>query len=423
MRNFFAWIAALLLSVVALSSCEEKKEQPIPVAPEWPDSNHTLLIYMIGDNDLSKWCKENTNNSIKGLLASTTPLNLVVYEDSKASGDGRKGMPVLFRLKRNAEDEQKVDTLYLKKYDNDWDSTNPNVMRQVINDAFSAYNTEVKGLELWSHALGWIPSSKFTPSASREAGIETRASQYIGMDGSSEMDIWELRETLEQCPHLDYIAYDACNMGQAEVAYELKGVADYMLACPTEIMAEGLPYEPMIRSLSTCQNKSNLLPALKAVVDDFAAFYPGNHLNGVQVSNGGTFALTDLHQIQGVHDAYMNLRAVCAERLELLKEHYYTYEDNITHYGRKGMGSRYYFYDLLDAARFLVEDNLEDASYTQLKQALDKAVLKEYHSQGFIEIKDIRSCGLGVALPELFQASTNSQTLQAAYDLLLWSQN
>lgn len=378
---------------------------------------------MIGDNDLSKWCKENTNNSIKGLLASTTPLNLVIYEDSKASGDGRKGMPVLFRLKRNAEDEQKVDTLYLKKYDNDWDSTNPNVMRQVINDAFSAYNTEVKGLELWSHALGWIPSSKFTPSASREAGIETRAFQYIGMDGNNEMDIWELRETLEQCPHLDYIAYDACNMGQAEVAYELKGVADYMLACPTEIMAEGLPYEPMIRSLSTCQNKSNLLPALKAVVDDFAAFYPGNHLNGVQVSNGGTFALTDLHQIQGVHDAYMNLRAVCAERLELLKEHYYTYEDNITHYGRKGMGSRYYFYDLLDAARFLVEDNLEDASYTQLKQALDKAVLKEYHSQGFIEIKDIRSCGLGVALPELFQASTNSQTLQAAYNLLLWSQN
>lgn len=417
MRNYFAWMSALLFVLGMLASCGEKKD---PIIEEEPDSEHTLLIYMIGDNNLSTYCKSNTTNCIKGLLDSPKPLNLVIYEDSYVSGEARGGNPVLFRLKRNAVDKHKIDTLDMKQYPQDWNSSDPEVMASVLNDVFKQYDTEVKGLELWSHALGWIPSSSYRlpVETSRPSGnVPTRASQWIGMDDGREMDIWDLRKTLEHCPHLDYIYYDACNMGQAEVAYELRGVADYMLACPTEIMAAGLPYDTMIRSLSTCQNKSSLLPALKMVVEDFATLYDGSS------SHEGTFALTDLRQIATVHDAYMALRAAYPDRVELLQEHPYTYDEDITHYGRSIMGSEYYFYDLLDAARFFADADTVGPTFSKLQQALDKAVVKDYHTSSFLEIRNIRSCGLGVGIPELFQASPNTRTLQAAYQELQWSQH
>lgn len=415
-RNYFVWMSSLLFALSMLVCCKEK---PDPVIEEEPDSEHTLLIYMIGDNNLSTFCKSNTSYSIQGLLNSPKPLNLLIYEDSNVSGENKSGKPVLFRLKRNAVNKNKIDTLDLKQYPQDWNSSDPQVMATVLNEVFTQYDTEVKGLELWSHALGWVPSNEYRPSASaaRPSGSSvTRATQWIGMDDGRQMEIWDLRKTLEQCPHLDYIYYDACNMGQAEVAYELRGVADYMMACPTEIMAAGLPYDTMIRSLSTCQGKSSLLPALKMVVDDFANLYDGSS------SHEGTFALTDLRQIATVHDKYMALREAYPARVQLLQEHPYTYVDNITHYGRSVMASDYYFYDLLDAARFFADADTIGSVFTSLQEALGKAVVKEYHTSSFLELRNIRSCGLGVGLPEMFQASTNTNTLRAAYQELQWSQ-
>lgn len=415
-RNYFVWMSSLLFALSMLVCCKEKSDS---VVEEEPDSQHTLLIYMIGDNNLSTYCKSNTTYCIQGLLDSPKPLNLVIYEDSNVSGEDKGGKPVLFRLKRNAVNKNKIDTLELKQYPQDWNSSDPQVMASVLNEVFAQYDTEVKGLELWSHALGWIPSSDYRPSSSaaRPSGSSvTRATQWIGMDDGRQMEIWDLRKTLEQCPHLDYIYYDACNMGQAEVAYELKGVADYMLACPTEIMAAGLPYDTMIRSLSTCQGKSSLLPALEMVVDDFAKLYDGSS------SHEGTFALTDLRHIATVHDKYMALREAYPARVQLLQEHPYTYEDNITHYGRSVMASEYYFYDLLDAARFFADADTIGPAFTSLQEALSKAVVKEYHTSSFLDIRNIRSCGLGVGLPEMFQAATNTNTLRAAYQELQWSQ-
>lgn len=417
-RNRLLWLVSMLLTLGMLSACHEKND--VVEVVEEPDSSHTLLIYMIGDNSLSRYCEQNTKSSIKGLLESPKPLNLLIYEDSYKSGDEKKGTPVLFRLKRNAVDKHKMDTIYLKKYDEDWDSTNTDVMLQVMTDAFGQYNTEVKGLELWSHGMGWVPSGVVETYLSRPSAEDepaTRASQWIGEDHGVHMDIWTLRETLEKLPHLDYISFDACHMGQAEVAYELRGVADYMMGCPTEILEAGLPYQAMMRSLSTCQDKSSLRNALKMVVDDFADFY-----DGVGKGGEGTFGLTDLREMEEVRAAYKGLRETYADRVQLLDEHCYTYEGYITHYGRSTMGARFYFYDLLDAARFFAGADTLGTSFAQLEAALNKAVVKEYHTSSFLGISPIRGCGLGVALPEMFQASNNPRSLRAGYAKVQWEQ-
>jgi len=412
MKKYLLFIVSLLSSVMMFSSCNHDEESQ----QEWPESNHTYFIYMIGDNSLSSWCKTNTELCIKALLKSETPVNLVIYEDgwNTKFGDSKRGTPALYRLKRNYANKEKVDTIMIHQFETDHDSTDPAIMKSIINEAFESYPGQIKGLEIWSHGLGWAPSSNY--SVSRAMNAETRATQWIGQDDDHYLEIWQLREVLEECPHLDYIAFDACNMSQAEVAYELRNVADYMLACPTEIMAEGLPYLDMIQSLSAVHTTSALTNCFSEITHDFEI--------AALSSGGGTFAVLNLKEMTTLHQAYRLLLAACPERLQLLKEKAYVYEDNIQQFGRAIQGSAYLFYDMLSVADFLSENNTELPEYLQLKEALSKVVIDEYHSGKFLDMGNISSCGLGVGLPEVFGTiATNKNKLLSAYDELQWSRD
>lgn len=409
MKQFFHRLILLVSVVMLFTACrEEIDESP---------SSHTLLIYMVGDNDLSSYCKYNTNDCIEGLLASNNPLNLIIYEDSKVSGN--HGTPVLFRLKRNAVDKQKVDTIMIKEYSYDQDSASPNILKKVIDDAFFTCPSDIKGLEIWSHGLGWAPGDNYRVTRSADA---TRAQQYIGIDGTNYLEIWDLRQALANCPHLDYIIFDACNMAQAEVAYELREAADFMVACPTEIMAAGLPYSKMIKSLSTCQNRDWVPEALKSVIDDFASYYPGDIADSRRfVENGGTVSLIDLREIAGVHTAYKKLLAECADRVQFIDDNPASAVADLQRFGR--FSFYYHFFDLLSVADFY--DNKQNhSSYVELKKALERTVVKEYHSQYVLDFyQEMQSCGLGVAVPEFFKQTYIKDILQSGYNELQWSKD
>lgn len=417
-KNYLFFIFAFLS--FSLTSCHENEE---PIGPqEWPESNHTLLIYMIGDNTLTDYCKLNTQACINGILKTETPVNLVIYEDSQYGG--KQGRPQLFRLKRNLNDLQKVDTIMIHQFDADHDSTDPAIMSSIIDEAFNACPGTVKGLELWSHGLGWAPSKKYTPT--RSSSDATRSTQYIGEDNGSSLEIWDLRKALEKSAHLDYIAFDACNMGQAEVAFELRNAADYMLACPTEIMAQGLPYSDLIESLSACNSKETIVSALKSMIDRFAITYPGKVRDRFDTYvDGGTIGLYNLSKMTELRDAFRSLLSVCEDRRQLLQDHSYTYEDQIQPYGRTSAGCRYDFYDIMSYADFLVNDNPGNyPEYATLKEAINKVVLKEYHSEHVLDFKTMHSCGLGIGIPEIFLTTANNpNTLMSAYNELQWTKD
>lgn len=415
MKQFTLRLLLFFSAVMLLSACHDDDDDS---TQEWPESQHTLLIYMVGDNDLSHYCRLNTQACIQGMLKSETPVNLVIYEDSKVSG--AKGTPVLFQLKRNYQNKEKVDTIMIKQYDTEMNSADPEVLQQVANEAFEKVPSAIRGIEIWSHGLGWVPGSSYRPS-SYALGAKTRATQYIGIDNSSYMEIWQMRKALETCPHFDYIIFDACNMGQAEVAYELRNIADYMLACPTEIMAEGLPYSGMIKSLSSCQSKETLINALMQVIDDFAKYYPGspNAEEWEEVTDGGLIALTDLKQITDVHHTFKKLLADCAEdRADLLDRNFVKLQP----FGQNYTGTRYLFFDMEGVAEVL-DNNQGLSSYQEFKQALKRAILKEYHSKHFLNFGEMRSCGLGVALPEFFEYSRHPEITTAAYNELQWTKD
>ena len=142
-------------TLMMATACDHKSnDDPMPETK----ADHTLLIYIAGDNSLSSNCKDNIKLMKKGLLNSPDDINLLIYKDNRDTGDG---LPVLFQLKRTYDKKTnaaKIDTVYIQRYTQDLNSCDPSVMAEVVNTAFKSFNTTVKGMELWSHGLSWIPS-------------------------------------------------------------------------------------------------------------------------------------------------------------------------------------------------------------------------------------------------------------------------
>lgn len=67
--------------------------------------------------------------------------------------------------------------------------------------------------------------------------------------------------------HMQFILFDDCYMANAEVAYELRGVTNFLLASTSEVMAIGMPYAEMWKSLNA------QTPNYKTAVEAFHSFY------------------------------------------------------------------------------------------------------------------------------------------------------
>ena len=89
---------------------------------------------------------------------------------------------------------------------------------------------------LWSHGTAWLPSD-----------YQNKLKAF-GQDGNNWMEIDDLAKGLPD-DLFDFILFDACYMASVECTYELRNKAEYILASPTETMADGWPYEEMMPQL------------------------------------------------------------------------------------------------------------------------------------------------------------------------------
>jgi len=284
---------------------------------------------------------------------------------------------------------------------------------------FSRFDSDIKGIEFWSHGLSWIPSSNFTTDGT------TRATAYIGEDntstdnknGSSFGELWSLREALESADvHFNYAMFDACNMGTAEVAYELRDLCDYILAAPTEILGYGFPYNNMIASLSTVRDTASLLSGLTAAYEDFKTKYEDN----------GTFSLLRTAGFQRLLDACLALEDQAADALANMAANPAQWQSHVQNYGRRitsEISSRYYFYDVQSWADRMCQDDLS-ADASQVTEALAECVIAHYNSKKFeatgSTINLSSCCGLGMSVPQFWTLSGNSN-LDEAYKLIQWN--
>ncbi len=204
------------------------------------DTTKTLLVYMAADNNLTYQASRNINLMRSSMGTDLEFANLLVYVD-------RQGLkPALLHIH-----DYRIDTI--RVYD-ELDSTDPAVLKEVIDDVVNNWKAESYGLLLWSHGMSWIPEPQMHAVAGNQGWTSMRdgprtktfAAENLPNDAYTCMELDELADAIPDGV-FDFIAFDACYMGSVEVAYALRNKAQYIVSSSCEIIDEGFPYETVTR--------------------------------------------------------------------------------------------------------------------------------------------------------------------------------
>lgn len=396
MKKIWLFLVGLLL----LTACaDEIPETPTPDKPG-PFQGRTLLAYIVSNN-LDNYLKANVVDMYKGLSASKDSVALLVFYSPK-SGDTSVSLegPAIFKFvadgkgkingkepipvssleivdKQNCTDAPKVADLVFEQaeafpskdlYEN---ATDPKVMERVVKEMIELAPSESYGLAMGSHATGWLEG---TPVKGRS----------FGDDNGYNINIPELATSLKTAftgQKLDYILFDACMMANAEVAYELKEVTDYIIASVLETPVYGFPYANLLSDLYA--ESVNY----QQICDEFIAFNKVKKL-------WGTVSVVKCSEMQRLAENVKSNLNLHEEKVNA------ALPSKVMQYG--GPFFRDYSYDLVDIFR-----QLQGSEPTELKQLMDQVVIAKNclegpdYEFGNIVIDKNRYCGLGMYLPNL----------------------
>ena len=256
----------MLLALVACSTDDANN------APPAGPARRTVVVYMAGENNLSNYVEDDLWEMKTGRAKAAANENLVVFVDrqpNKTKPLSEQEKPFIALVTT----DKRLDTLY--RYQDDFYSSDPTQMTAVLKKAIELCPaTEDYGLVLWGHGSSWIieKDSIVTPSH--------RAYGYD--DGSDDnqgrwMNIPTLRTVLASVPvKWKFIFFDCCNMISAEVAYELRNAADYLIGSPAEIPGIGAPYYNIVNDLF-CHDDAAMYTQLCDHYFDQPGQYQGEH--------------------------------------------------------------------------------------------------------------------------------------------------
>ena len=383
------WFYILLVIVLAACSNEIPEQQPAK------RSRRTVLAYLISNNAGTSLDNDLRNNVIDMYTAlgnmkesctllvfyrpytGDTPLSNPTLMSFYTDGRGNvNNQPVLsgdnLTFKAVCQIAQK------KEYTmNSQIATDPAVMKEVFTDMQIVAPSDSYGLILGSHASGWMKGNS----------VQSKA---FGDDDGYNIDIPDLAGVLKNSfsEKLDFVLFDACMMGTAEVGYELKEVTSYCIASVMETPALGFPYKQVFSYLYS----ENI--DYSAVCHEFISF---NKVNNAW----GTCAVMNCSQMENLANA---VKAKLSEWKDALSS---VSMQNVQQYG---VGSyRYFSYDVLDFFRELggksgvAEIDLNEA-IASVQNALNETVIAKEcipnPSNSSFRVDEARFCGIGMYIPK-----------------------
>lgn len=275
---------ALLLTGVSCSDDEDAGRTPEEELPALPGQrlSRTAIIYMSGENSLATFVAEDTVEIVSGLRNIPDGTRVVIYiDDTKSS-----------RICAGTRTER---LRVAKTYDTNISSTTDEGMSRVLNDIIGLYPAEHYSITFWSHGSGWtFPTTSVKNGVRKKAwGFDNgqRRGDYDSNSGP-QMDPVTMREVLQRFPRFDYLFFDACYMQCVELAYELRGVTDYVIGSPAEIPGPGAPYEELLAAM--CQVPADVEGIVNTYVDYYEDGREGPSYPGAELSLIRTSALGDL---------------------------------------------------------------------------------------------------------------------------------
>ena len=272
------YILFLFLPFLFLVSCSQYDE---PITEEVMNEK-TLFMYLPWSSNLTSYFYQNIKD-MESCIEKMGGLHneRVIVFISKTSTEAS-----LFEIKYENGECQRID---IKPYSYPAFTTETGIT-QILEDVISYAPAKRYSMIIGCHGMGWLPVKASRALRSQEKlhwdYTDRPLTRYFGGTTSEyQTDISTLSSAIENTGvKMGYILFDDCYMSSIEVAYELKDVADYLIASTCEVMAYGMPYTTMGKHLLGT-------PDYKAVCDDFHEFYSNYSVPC------GTLSVTDLSKI------------------------------------------------------------------------------------------------------------------------------
>jgi hypothetical protein len=386
MKRFLLFAMGWLM--LASTGCSSSNEGPVPEPDPEPTEpvERTVVMFYPWSTNLKSYFLQNIDDfaTMFAQRSSGRERVVVCIESSPEEVD-------LIELKPQGGATCAMDTV--EHYSNPEFTTEYGIT-SMLKKVKALAPADHYSMIIGCHGMGWLPSSLMAPDSRSvaepmhfeitDAAGNPLTRYFGGLSWGYVIDISTLAHGIEEAKMtMDYILFDDCYMSSVEVAYELRGVTRHLIACPTEVMAYGFPYQ-------TCGKYLIGDVDYEAVCDAFYDFYISYS------SPYGTIAVTDCSKLDDLAAVMTRINAACPLLL--------VNPDDVQ--AMDGY-SPTIFYDMEDVVRHQCTD---PELWTEFEQALAEAVPYKRNTPKYYTArrgpKEITTYG-GITTSSI---STNEQT-------------
>ena len=333
----------------------------------------TFLVYMAADNNLESDGIADFNEMEQADLDES--INLLVLFDRAQNYDATNGNWTDTRLYEVRWDEAKNKTLIAserldceelglsKDSPAELDMGNPVTLSSFLAFARRCYPADNYGLIVWGHGTGWRSSENCLTGeffSGRAAAIDS--------DSASYMTIPQIRSAIKTgmgSDKLALIGFDTCFAVCIESAYEMAGLADYMLGTPALVPESGWNYTEVFNSFLSAGSAKNAPAFMEAVCSQFQKAYENYTY--------ASFTCLNLEKIPDVVKSFSLFSQSLADSLAEKSDRdqvFSVFNEKCVSYCAVTYPTDYYV-DLKDMISYFEESDEK----TELEKALDEAIL------------------------------------------------
>jgi len=314
-----------------------------------PTAQWTFMIYVCGDNDLEKYWPDKNQPALES-VGSTADVHFVALVDLQTRMEGCQLQHI---MKGYTEVVETYPELNLG---------DPQVCINFVNKVKQLYPATKYVLDFWNHGNGW---------------------DYFCWDQSDNdwLDNPKLATIMDAVSYIDIVAFDACDMGQVDVHYEMLGHVGYIVGSEESVPGDGFPYDTDAQDLVTNPSQDARTYAVE-MVTNYGEYYAGK--KGLDYA---TLSAFDASQLPALKTAFT---AWTSEMNVNLANYKRKYASALS--GAKKMWATNYYVDMNSYMDQLLEEAIPASLVTatqNVKTAVNNAVVAAWNGK-----KMTGCCGL-----------------------------